>query len=164
MLLFTENLATKGPNEVITALDYYLKKYKTPKQTKLTIFCDNCFSQNKNRFLFSYLNPLCTASIVKEMEIIYPIPGHSMMPIDWCFALIEKKQAEARKSKHSRIFCKMNRFRKNKKPFDIVFLEHTLFTPGKAIAEEIPVLRVRDFKKCMEQKLNPTFLAYQNVD
>ncbi|KAF2888073.1 hypothetical protein ILUMI_18100 [Ignelater luminosus] len=84
---------------------------------------------------FATKDSLCAASIVKEIEIIYPIPGHSMMPIDRCFALIEKKQAEARK----------------------IFSEHTLFTPGKAIAEEIPVLKIRDFK-------NPAFLAYQNVD
>lgn len=84
MFLFTENLATKGPNEVITALDYYIKKYKTDEQVDLSIFCDNCFSQNKNRFLFTYLDSLCASRLFRTIVVYYPIPGHSMMPIDRC--------------------------------------------------------------------------------
>lgn len=52
MYLFTENYAHKGPNEVITALDDYFLNHKIQDQTHLEIFCDNCFSQNKNRLIF----------------------------------------------------------------------------------------------------------------
>lgn len=32
MFLFTENFATKGPNEVITALNFYIQKNKTKEK------------------------------------------------------------------------------------------------------------------------------------
>ncbi|KAF2887099.1 hypothetical protein ILUMI_19074 [Ignelater luminosus] len=89
----------------------------------------------------------CAASIVKEIETIYPIPGHSMMPIDRCFALTEKNRLQHEKVNTPKYYVKLIASARIKKPFDIVFLEHTLFTPGKDIAEEIPVLRVLDFKK-----------------
>ncbi|KAK5648093.1 hypothetical protein RI129_002985 [Pyrocoelia pectoralis] len=85
MYLYTENYAGKGPNEVISCLNHFIKKKKNQGMVKLSIFCDNCFSQNKNRYLFSYLDSLCSDGIFNEIVVYYPIPGHSMMPVDRCF-------------------------------------------------------------------------------
>lgn len=82
MYLYTENYALKGPNEVLSCLWDYIDVNKTPAQVKLRLFCDNTFSQNKNRFLFTFLDQLCKKHTFCRIEIMYPIPGHSMMPID----------------------------------------------------------------------------------
>ncbi|KAF2887649.1 hypothetical protein ILUMI_18524 [Ignelater luminosus] len=129
------------------------KKYKTPEPTELTIFCDNCFLQNKNRFLFTYLDLLCAALIVKEIEITYPVPGHSMIPVDRCFALIGKNRLKHEKVNTPEYYVNLIASARIKKLFDIVFLEHTLFTSGKVIAKEIPALRGRDFKKMYGTKI-----------
>ncbi|KAF2887981.1 hypothetical protein ILUMI_18192 [Ignelater luminosus] len=92
MLLLTENFAHKGPNEVLTALEYYINMHKKPDSHTLKIFCDNCFPQIKNRFMFTYLGFSCLANIFEEIVIYYPIPEHSMIPIDRCFAAIEKRR------------------------------------------------------------------------
>lgn len=96
MFVYTENFALKGPNEVITCLSDYIEKHKTPLQNKLRIFCDNAFSQNKNRILFTYLDQLCKNDIFSHIEVLYPVPGHSIMPIDRDFGAIEKKDSSWR--------------------------------------------------------------------
>lgn len=48
MYVYAEHYAAKGPNEVISCLDHYISKLP-PTTTKLIVFLDNCFSQNKNR-------------------------------------------------------------------------------------------------------------------
>lgn len=98
MYTYTENFAQKGPNEVITCLSDYIENHKDKLQTKLTLFCDNAFSQNKNRILFTYLDQLCKNNVFTVIEIWYPVPGHSMMPVDRDFGAIEKKKTETRNS------------------------------------------------------------------
>ncbi|KAF2890227.1 hypothetical protein ILUMI_15946 [Ignelater luminosus] len=98
-------------------------------------------------------NELCAASIVTEIEIIYPIPKQSMVPIDRCFPLIEKNRLQHEKVNTPEYYVKLIAFARIIKLFDTVFLKHPLFTPGKAIAGEIPVLRVRDFKKMYRTKI-----------
>ena len=51
MYLYAEHYAGKGPNDVISILDDYISKLPD-NITKLTIFADNCFSQNKNRLVY----------------------------------------------------------------------------------------------------------------
>lgn len=48
MYLYAEHYAGKGSNDVISCLDHYIC-HLPETITKLTIFADNCFSQNKNR-------------------------------------------------------------------------------------------------------------------
>lgn len=146
MFLFTENFCSKGPNEVITCLDYYIRKYKKQEHRKLSIFCDNCFSQNKNRFLFTYLDAICASGMFQEVTIFYPIPGHSMMPIDRCFALIEKKRLKTEKINHPVYYINLIKTSRTKNPFEIVCLQHSLQKVGTCQDDMLPVLKVRDFK------------------
>lgn len=90
MHVYTENYALKGPNEVLTALEDYIQENKKPYQ--LELFCDNVYSQNKNRYLFAFLDQMCAKGIFETATIFYPIPRHSMMPIDRDFTLIERKR------------------------------------------------------------------------
>ena len=94
MFLYSENFAAKGPNEVISCLDFYINRLSS-KIRKQHIFADNCFSQNKNRYLFSYLYAAAHLKL-DEVYIHNPIPGHSRMPCDRDFAHIEKKTTKER--------------------------------------------------------------------
>ena len=64
MYLYAEHYAGKGPNEVISCLDHYLSTL--PATTKnLKIFADNCFSQNKNKYIVAYLQCLIYQKLEK---------------------------------------------------------------------------------------------------
>lgn len=153
MFLFTENFATKGPNEVITALNFYIRKNKTEDHTKLTIFCDNCFSQNKNKFLFTYLDSLCASRLFQTVVVFYPIPGHSMMPIDRCFALIEKKRLKSENIDNPEYYINLIKSARTKNPFEIVFLEHSLLTKYSRFKETFLTVKVGNYKRLYADKI-----------
>lgn len=155
MFLYTENFANKGPNEVITSVDYYIKKYRK-SETKLIIFCDNCFSQNKNRYLFTYLDSLCAANTFQSVAVFYPIPGHSMMPIDRCYALVEKKKLKREKIDNPDYYIDLIQSARPKKPFEIIFLQHSLLTKNSQIEGEFPVVKILDYKKLFANGIKPS--------
>lgn len=122
MFLLTENYAHKGPNEVITALEYYVTKEKTLNQNQLDLYCDNCYSQNKNRYIFTFLDQLCARGIFEKITVSYPIPGHSMMPIDRDFALIERKRKKYDKIYTPEYYVQLIKNSKNTNKFEICIL------------------------------------------
>lgn len=95
MYMYAEHFAAKGPSKVISCVNDYIKMQKTEKIRKLVLFCDNAFPQNKNRYLFCYLDQVCAKRFVDHIKIVYPVPGHSMMPIDSDFGVIERRKKKA---------------------------------------------------------------------
>ena len=55
LFLYAKHYAAKGPNEVISCLDYYLQQLPA-EVIRMHLFTDNAFSQNENRYLLSYLD------------------------------------------------------------------------------------------------------------
>lgn len=56
------------------------------------LFCDNCFGQNKNCYLFAILDQLC-ANYIDFKEFQFPTRClNRMTPIDRAFALLERKR------------------------------------------------------------------------
>ena len=53
MISYAENFAGKGVDDVISNLDCYIEENKAAHHTNLTIYADNCFLQNKNRYLWT---------------------------------------------------------------------------------------------------------------
>ena len=54
MFVCSENFAHKGPNEIISMLDFYVKKL-SENVKNIVIFYNNCSSQNKNKYLIALL-------------------------------------------------------------------------------------------------------------
>lgn len=151
MYLFTENYAHKGPNEVISCLNDYLQQMNDNKYKKLVLFCDNCFSQNKNKYLFAYLDQLCSVGMFETVTVNYPIPGHSMMPIDRDFAQIERKRLRKQTIYCPEYYVDLIKNSRIKQPFDIVFLERNL---RKTQANE-RILKVKNYKSLYDDYVKP---------
>ncbi|KAK4887877.1 hypothetical protein RN001_004148 [Aquatica leii] len=126
MYTYTKKFAQKGSNEVITCLSDYIEKHKDLLQSKLKIFCDNAFSQNKNRILFTYLDQLCKGNVFKVIKLLYPIPGHSMMPVDRNFGAIEKKRLKLEVVDNPETYIELIKTCRKKNPFNVVFVQHSL--------------------------------------
>ena len=47
--------------------------------TKIELFEDNCFTQNKNQYLLAFFHGLVHESRIKEVNIHYPLPRYSRM-------------------------------------------------------------------------------------
>ena len=92
MYIYAEHYAAKRPNEVILCLNHYITGLPA-RITKLHIFADNCFSQNKNRYLITYLHVISNC-LLHKIYVHFPLPGHSRMPCDRDFGRIKKRDAE----------------------------------------------------------------------
>ena len=57
----------------------------------LRIFCDNCAGQNKNLFVLLAALRIIHAKKLFRIEIIFMVSGHSFLPCDQRFGVIEKK-------------------------------------------------------------------------
>lgn len=148
MYLYTEQYALKGPNEVISALNDYIENNKSPTHTELEIYCDNCYSQNKNRYLFAFLDQLCATGVFQKVSVYYPVPGHSMMPIDRDFALIERKRIKSDKIYTPEYYINLIKAARNIKKYDIVFVEHKLTEKG-----EERIVKVKNYKEMYENRI-----------
>lgn len=91
MYTYLETEAKKGSNEVTSMLLHYLKN--NIHNRSLVIFSDGCPGQNKNYVMLHFLYSLVhVLKIVDSVEYVFPMRGHSYLPNDSDFALIEKKK------------------------------------------------------------------------
>ena len=72
MFLYAEHFAGKGPNDVISCLHHYVSSLP-PLIKKLHIFADNCFSQNKNKFIIANFNHVIDFITEKLRDLVSPI-------------------------------------------------------------------------------------------
>jgi len=88
--VYHEGEAGKRPNEVIPFINHYINNDIGKEVERLYIFCDNCAGQNKNNAIIRLLMGLVENKRFKEVQVLYPMRGHSFMPCDRDFGLIKR--------------------------------------------------------------------------
>lgn len=88
--MYDEVTGKKTPNETISFLDRYFENFMDRSVKILYVFSDNCGAQNKNNALVQYLYTLIRKGRVDKIIHRFPEPGHSFMPCDRCFGVVEK--------------------------------------------------------------------------
>jgi hypothetical protein len=156
MFLYPENYAKKGCNETISFINYYINNFISSKVKILNIFSDNCFSQNKNKFLWGFYKYLVVSKKFEQIILHYPIPGHSVMEIDSDFVRIE-----INKKNYGKIYSPVqySRIIKNtniKNPFKVISVNYSLSENSQL--DDIPIAKVYNYKKkfseIMKNQLN----------
>lgn len=139
--MYDEVTSKKGSNEVISFLEHYIENFLPDTVTRLYLFSDNAFAQNKNHTMVKYLYTLVnTSNRIKEVVHRYPEPGHSFLPCDRAFGLIKKE-----KRKKERVHVPeewMDLVRKTSKLFRVV---------------EVNQEMVRDFNNHFKPMFKATF-------
>ena len=116
------------------------------------IFLDNCFSQNKNRYLIAYLNVLAQTRF-DEIHVYYPLPVHSRMPCDRDFGRIEKKRRKKDRVAQTSEWVNLIRETDGTNSFRVVYVEHPL--TNDMLDDGTPIVKVKDYKKAFDQVLRP---------
>lgn len=92
--VWTEADRPKGANEIASAIYNTLKNYTFRPETKIVrLFCDGCGGQNKNSILIGmicYWFNCISPPNIEEVQVIFPVVGHSYIPPDRVFGNIEK--------------------------------------------------------------------------
>lgn len=93
--VWLENEFPKGSNEIASCVLHSLQNSDIPEEvTTIRLVCDGCGGQNKNSTLISmvcYWLVKFSPMQVKIIELVFPVTGHSFLPADRVFGLIEKK-------------------------------------------------------------------------
>jgi hypothetical protein len=142
-----ENFAAKGPNETISCLDFYIRN-RISGIKKLFIFSDNCFAQNKNRYIWIYYLSLIMNNYLEEITIIYPIPGHSYLDCDRDFGRIDKTDKIEKVGTPSQW---VSLIKKTDKNFTINYVNFPLTDDLES--DETPVISVKDYEMFFETAL-----------
>lgn len=86
-----ESDGMKGGNEVATCLMKYLHVVDERKIEHVSLYCDNCYGQNKNRLVMSAIyHFLETAINIVEITVTFLVAGHTYMTVDSCHAVIDR--------------------------------------------------------------------------
>ena len=85
-----ETTVHRGSNEVASVPFHYLKKLKDIDTVYL--FSDSCGGQNKNTNIIHFLYLLVKQGNFKRIQHVFPVRGHSFLPCDRDFGLIEQKK------------------------------------------------------------------------
>ena len=90
MFLWDETQGGRGADEIGSCVLQWLEEvYDEPFHT-LRIFADNCGGQNKNVFIVLMLLQQVHKLRLKRVELIFMVSGHSFLPCDRSFGVIEK--------------------------------------------------------------------------
>lgn len=96
MHLWYECQAKRGSSEIASCLLQYVKnKYKIlPKgnERRLIVWSDRCVGQNNNWKIIQLYNYFVLRGYFTQVEQKFLVSGHSFLPCDRTFALIEKKR------------------------------------------------------------------------
>lgn len=84
----------KGSNEIASAVFHTLSLSDLSKVSKIRLCADGCGGQNRNTTMIGmciYFLQTVAPPNIKEIELVFPIRGHSFLPSDRLFGIIEKK-------------------------------------------------------------------------
>jgi len=92
MYLWNESIASRGPDEVASALKFHISKYVTTKE--LICYSDCCGGQNRNIKLALFWNYVVQNKkfTVTSVDHKFLVSGHTFLPNDQDFGLIEKNK------------------------------------------------------------------------
>ncbi len=145
--IYAEHYAKKSPNEVISCLDWYMQNKVPDGVRDMHVFMDNCLSQGKNLFILAYWMHLAQTRF-KTVQLHFPIPGHSYLPIDRTFGNIEKKKRKKDKVPLPSVWVKLIREAQPLQPINVAYVQHPV---TDTLADDgTPVVEVRDFKSSLD--------------
>jgi len=146
MCIWHEGIAGRGANEIISCFLKVLLSKVTAKR-RIEVFCDNCAGQNKNQMMVFAMLYLVVTRRYKSIECRFLVSGHSFMPCDQDFAVIEKRKKYVPTMVPEEIKTLVRTVKKDK-PFKVVGI-----TPDD----------IFDLRKISHKLLNPAKLNISTV-
>lgn len=92
MYTWPENIAKRGSNEVLSVLSHYIETFLPNAIKKLYVFTDGCRGQNHNQSVLKFWQCMILNGRFEQIKHYFPQRGHSFLPCDRHFAIIEKMQ------------------------------------------------------------------------
>lgn len=130
MMLWHEVMAHRGSTEIASALLFYVtqnfQRLGPGQERKLVVWSDRCVGQNNNWKMITMLRMLLRENYFTQVEQKFMVSGHSFLPCDRDFALIERVK------KPSTVYVPfqwVDVIAKSKinNPFTVIYMHQTFF-------------------------------------
>lgn len=135
MNVWCETEAGRGSSEVCSCLNKVLVENRRNAK-RLVLFSDGCVGQNKNRAMVIFLQTLIEAKVYERIDHYFLYRGHTYLPNDRDFAMIEKRKVSTPKIEMSSEYVSLIRDSKHVKPFTVNEVKNQDILDFKAIAEK----------------------------
>lgn len=157
MYVWPETIAGRGSNEIASCLLHFFKT-NTIEAKKLVAFSDNCSGQNKNFTILCLWQYLISLEKFMEIQHLFPVSGHTMMPCDRDFGDIERKVRKTKSVFSPTEYIQLIRDSRTKNKFNVVEMTSADFLNIGAISnlltkrnittdkEKVDYRRVSQFK------------------
>ncbi|XP_072390087.1 uncharacterized protein [Diabrotica undecimpunctata] len=147
MYMWPENIAKRGSDEIASILYKHFRTNR-PTANKLIVYTDNCSGQNKNWSLICLWQQLTIEGIFTSIEHKYLVVGHTRLPCDRDFAVIEKYKRHRLKQVYTPDdWYEAVRKCKRKNCFEVIVLKQSDFFSFKELHSEITKKRHTDDKE-----------------
>ena len=130
MLLWHEAMANRGSTEIASALLLYITENFEPIEPgidrKLVVWSDRCVGQNNNWKMITLLRLLLLEKYFTQVEQKFLTSGHSFLPCDRDFAIIERQKKTSsvyEPSQWADVIAKS----KVRNPFKVIFMHQSFF-------------------------------------
>ena len=151
MCMWPENIAARGSDEIASCLLNFIESLPTARQ-HLIAYSDSCGGQNKNFYIVCFWVYTILKGYFNFVDHKFLTPGHTYLPSDRDFALIEKK-------KESEVYIPFQWFNlveqsRSKNPFHVSRMRKENFKNFKVFSKKFV-----NRKKTTEKKI----LSFQKV-
>lgn len=88
---WSESDGKRGPNEIASCLEKYLRELDGRNIKDVALYCDNCPGQQKNKFVVSAIAYVASKlKHVRTISLNFLVAGHTHMVVDSVHAVIEQ--------------------------------------------------------------------------
>lgn len=95
MYMWSEDIGSRGANEIASCLIKHLTTYADENTKKIYLYSDSCPGQNRNiKTTLLLKKALYLLNYVEIISQKFFVPGHSFNSCDRCFALIERQKTK----------------------------------------------------------------------
>lgn len=135
MYMWSENMASRGADEIGSCIIKHLQTYNSVNTKKVYLYSDSCGGQNRNIKVTLLLKKLLY--LLDNVDIInqkYFISGHSWNSCDRCFAIIEKQRKFTTEVYVPKHWFNIVRLSKKKEPkFEVIQMAQNDFISSNTI-------------------------------
>lgn len=100
MMLWHESIAKRGSRDIASCILWYIKsnfqKINDNEDRKLIVWSDRCVGQNNNKTMLCLFKYLIDQHYFSEIHQKFMVTGHSFLPCDRDFAMIERTKKKSK--------------------------------------------------------------------
>lgn len=161
MYTYYESIAKKGANDVTSILLHYINTHDMCRN--LLLISDGCPGQNKNYTMLHFLYYLVHGiKLFDKIEYIFPVRGHSYLPNDQDFSLVEKKKRKVERIEVPEEWDKLIlNSREKPSPFKVVNVKPSMIFDIKKATDKYflnsakPAIKIKNVRKFKIEKNHP---------